>query len=386
MEKKPSSLHLLPILFGFFVMGFVDVVGIASNYVKDDFALTDTVANLLPSMVFLWFFVFSVPTGILMNRIGRKNTVLLSIFVTGLAMLVPLASYTYIIILVAFALLGIGNTILQVALNPLLTNIVSDEKLASTLTLGQFVKAISAFLGPILAGIAASQLGNWKLIFPIYAAITLLSGAWLLAVPIVREKAVEAGSVKKNFTDSLSLLGDRFIFALFLGILLIVGVDVGMNTSVPKLLMERCGLALSDAGYGTSYYFAARTVGTFLGAIILSKISTRYFFPVSMILAMAGGFWLLIASSEPAIYAAVVLIGLSCANIFSVIFSLAMQHKPERANDISGLMIMGVAGGAIFPLLMGVASDGLGGQHGSVIVLLACMAYLTIFAFARSRK
>ena len=127
MDKKSSSLHLLPILFGFFVMGFVDVVGIASNYVKNDFALSDTVANLLPSMVFLWFFVFSVPTGILMNRIGRKNTVLLSIFVTGLAMLVPLVSYTYVAVLVAFALLGIGNTILQVSLNPLLTNIV-DRK------------------------------------------------------------------------------------------------------------------------------------------------------------------------------------------------------------------------------------------------------------------
>lgn len=136
-------------------------------------------ANLLPMMVFLWFAVFSVPTGMLMNKIGRKNTVLLSMVITIIAMLVPLIAYDYIVVLIAFALLGVGNTILQVSLNPLVSNVVNAEKLTSRLTLGQFIKAIASFLGPIIAGFAAASLGNWKLLFPIFTGITLLSSLWL---------------------------------------------------------------------------------------------------------------------------------------------------------------------------------------------------------------
>src|ERR1017187_6587406 len=113
-QIQPSSMtKALPVLFGFFVMGFVDFVGTATNYVKVDFKLTDTVANTLPMVVFLWFAIFSIPTSLLMNKIGRKKTVVVSMVVTLVAMLVPLASYTFPAFLLAFALLGIGNTILQ---------------------------------------------------------------------------------------------------------------------------------------------------------------------------------------------------------------------------------------------------------------------------------
>src|SRR5690554_1513126 len=97
--KQSPVVKVLPIMFAFFIMGFVDVVGISTNYVKADFHLTDTMANFLPSMVFIWFAVFSVPSGMLMNRIGRKNTVLLSIVLTGTALLIPFISYSYFSVL-----------------------------------------------------------------------------------------------------------------------------------------------------------------------------------------------------------------------------------------------------------------------------------------------
>ena len=79
--NKSSKLSIIPVMLCFFAMGFVDLVGIASNYVKEDLNLNDATANLFPSLVFFWFLIFSVPTGILMNKIGRKKTVLLSLLV-----------------------------------------------------------------------------------------------------------------------------------------------------------------------------------------------------------------------------------------------------------------------------------------------------------------
>ncbi len=359
-------------------MGFVDVVGIATNYVKQDFNLSDTLANLLPMMVFLWFGVFSVPTGLLMNSIGRKKTVVLSMAITFVAMLVPLIAYKFELVLVAFALLGIGNTILQVSLNPLLSNVVRGDRLTSSLTWGQFIKAIASFLGPIIAGFAASSLGNWKMLFPIFAGVTLLSTLWLFFTGI-EEKPVEGKT--SSFGACFGLLKDSNILMFFLGILAVVGIDVGLNITVPKFLMERCNILLDQAGLGTSLYFIARTTGTFVGAILLVKFSARKFFIISMVGAIIGMVAMLMMNNLWAILFFVFIVGFAVANVFSIIFSAALQKKPERANEISGLMIMGVAGGAVIPPLMGVVSDA-AGQTGGLAVLLGAMIYLLFLAFS----
>lgn len=377
MKENSSVIKVLPVLFGFFVMGFVDLVGIATNYVKQDFSLSDTLANLLPMTLFLWFAVLSVPTGLLMNKLGRKNTVILSMIITFLAMLIPLISYSFPMMLVAFGLLGIGNTIIQVSLNPLLTNVVRGDRLTSSLTLGQFIKAIAAFLGPIIAGVAAGSFGNWKYIFVIFAVVTVLSGLWLLATPIHEEPVNQSGS---SFASSFSLLKDRTILMLFLGIVFVVGVDVGLNTTIPKYLMERCGILLEKAGLGTSLYFIARTVGAFAGAILLVKLSGRKFFIVSMFIAIPALLVMLLIGNLWGILSMVFILGLTVANVFSIIFSAALKRKPERANEISGLLIMGVAGGAVIPLIMGITSDSVG-QTGGMAVLLVALGYLLYSAF-----
>ncbi|WP_295123004.1 sugar MFS transporter [uncultured Chitinophaga sp.] len=375
--SKSSVLQLAPILFGFFIMGFVDVVGIATSYVKSDFALSDTLSNLLPMAVFLWFLIFSVPTGMLMNRIGRKRTVQLSLVVTGIGLLVPMLSYTLPIVLGAFALLGIGNTLLQVALNPLLTNVVSKDKLTSVLTTGQFIKAISSFLGPIIAAFAVARFSNWQYLFPVFAVITVLSFLWLSATPLKEDDRKENTS---TIRECFALLGDGKIFLYFLGILTLVGIDVGLNVSGPRILMERTGAALQDAGYVASVYFVFKTAGTFLGAIMLAKWPAKSFYLASAVAAIAAMVLLLFATNSPAIYVAIALAGFACANIFSILFSFALQRKPEHSNEVSGLLIMGVSGGAIFPVLMGVASDAAGAQWGAVVVLLVCCVYHCVLA------
>jgi len=372
MKNESSVTKVLPVLFGFFIMGLVDLVGIATNYVKQDFALSDTLANMLPMTLFVWFGVLSVPTSIMMNKLGRKRTVILSMAITLLAMLLPLIAYNFPMMLVAFGLLGIGNTIIQVSLNPLLTNVVRGDRLTSSLTLGQFIKAIAAFLGPIIAAVAAARFGNWKLVFLIFAGITVISGLWL-QFTFIHENTVNQSS--SSFKSSFSLLKDKTILMLFLGIILVVGVDVGLNTTIPKFLMERCNIVLEKAELGTSLYFVARTVGTFLGAILLVKLSGRKFFIVSMLVAIPALLIMLLISNMWGILSMVFIIGFAIANVFSIIFSAALKKMPDRANEISGLLIMGIAGGAVFPLIMGITSDSIG-QTGGMAVLMIALVYL----------
>lgn len=370
---------LIPIMLCFFAIGFVDLVGIASNYVKADLNLTDSEANIFPSLVFFWFLIFSVPTGILMNKIGRKKTVMLSLVVTFVSLLIPVFGDNYGVMLCSFSLLGIGNALMQTSLNPLLSNIISGDKLASSLTFGQFVKAIASFLAPYIAMWGATQamptfgLG-WRVLFPVYMVIAVIAVLWLGATPIEEEKPDKAS----GFVSCLKLLGSPFILLCFLGIMCHVGIDVGTNTTAPKILMERLGMTLDEAGFATSLYFIFRTLGCFSGAIILQKVSARSFFVVSvicMLLAMAG---LFVSDAEAVIYTAIALIGFGNSNIFSIIFSQALLAVPEKKNEISGLMIMGLFGGTVFPLFMGFASDAMG-QDGAVAVMTVGVIYLLFY-------
>lgn len=377
--NKLKYAKLVPIMLCFFAMGFVDLVGIASNYVKADLNLTDSEANIFPSLVFFWFLIFSVPTGILMNKIGRKKTVMLSLVVTFVSLLIPVFGDNYGVMLCSFSLLGIGNALMQTSLNPLLSNIISGDKLASSLTFGQFVKAIASFLAPYIAMWGATQamptfgLG-WRVLFPVYMVIAVIAVLWLGATPIEEEKPDKAS----GFVSCLKLLGSPFILLCFLGIMCHVGIDVGTNTTAPKIFMERLGMTLDEAGFATSLYFIFRTLGCFSGAIILQKVSARSFFVVSvicMLLAMAG---LFVSDAEAVIYTAIALIGFGNSNIFSIIFSQALLAVPEKKNEISGLMIMGLFGGTVFPLFMGFASDAMG-QDGAVAVMTVGVIYLLFY-------
>ena len=384
MKNKHSISKILPVLFGFFIVGFGDVVGITSMHVKEDLLgsfspeFRDTLSNLIPVALFSMFLIFSIPTGMLMNKIGRKKTVLLSNIITIVAMFIPLIEYTFAMSLIAFALLGIANTILQVSLNPLLSNVVQSDKLTSSLTAGQFVKAISSFSGPFIAAFAATILGNWQYIFPIYAVITLISTIWLMATPIQTEPLTGKAS---SFGSVFGLLKDKTIFLLFLGIIFVVGVDVGLNTSAPKILIERCGMTSIDAGYGTSMYFAFRTTGAFIGAILLVKYSLVKFFKVITIIAVLALITLIFMQDKVSIFILFGILGLSIANVFSIIFSMAIQLKPDNANEISGLMITGIFGGAVIPFIMGLSSDIIGSQIGSILVILLSAIYLLYSAF-----
>ena len=367
---------IVPVMLCFFAMGFVDLVGIASNYVKEDLQLSDSTANVLPSLVFFWFLIFSVPTGMLMNKIGRKNTVLVSLVVTVVSLLMPLFGESFPLMLVSFSLLGIGNALMQTSLNPLVSSVIKGGNLASTLTFGQFVKAIASFMAPYIAmwGAMATMptfgLG-WRVLFPVYMIIGVLASIFLLSTPIEEEPADNASSV----IDCVKLLSRPVILLSFLGIMCHVGIDVGTNTTAPKILMERHEMTLNDAAFATSLYFIFRTIGCLTGSFFLRVISNRLFFIISVVMMALAMIGLGFGTSKTILYVSIALVGYGNSNIFSLVFTQALLSDKSRQNEISGLMIMGLFGGTIFPLFMGIASDAIG-QAGAVAVMALGVIYL----------
>lgn len=374
--SNTNKMAIVPVMLCFFAMGFVDLVGIASNYVKEDLQLSDSVANVLPSLVFFWFLIFSVPTGMLMNRIGRKKTVLLSLIVTVVSLLLPLFGENFPLMLVSFSLLGIGNALMQTSLNPLVSSVIQGN-LASTLTFGQFVKAIASFLAPYiamwgaLATIPSFGMG-WRILFPIYMVIGILASLLLASTPI--NEPVPEGKAS-SFVDCVKLLSRPIVLLSFIGIMCHVGIDVGTNTTAPKILMERHEMTLNDAAFATSLYFIFRTIGCLTGSFFLRVLSNRLFFIISVVMMALAMLGLGFGTSKSVLYVAIALVGYGNSNIFSLVFSQALLSDQSRQNEISGLMIMGLFGGTVFPLFMGFASDAMG-QAGAVAVMALGVVYL----------
>ena len=382
-KQNSSLMKVVPVMFCFFAMGFVDLVGVASNYVKADLNLSDSLANFLPSLVFVWFVLFSIPTGVLMNKIGRKKTVLLSLIVTLLALLLPLFGNTLPLMLIAFSLLGIGNAIMQTSLNPLVTCVMQGGNLASTLTFGQFIKAIASFIAPFIASWGAASViptfgYDWRILFAVFLVVGIIATLVLFSVQIEEPVAdVKEEGVGTQFVNAFKLLGNPIVLLSFIGIACHVGIDVGTNTIAPKILQERLGLTLNDAAFATSVYFIGRTVGCFTGSFFLRMMKTQYFFIISTVLMAVAMVLMYTGSSMFLLLAGFAIVGYGNSNIFSMCFANALQAVPEKQNEVSGLMIMGLVGGTVFPFAMGLASDAMGGQAGAVL----CMAVGVIYLF-----
>ena len=357
-------------------MGFVDIVGVSVGYAQRDFDLSPTMAQLIPSMVFIWFFILSIPIGILQNNFGKRKILLFGILSTAFGMFVPFINYTFTSLLLCFVLLGIGNTIIQVSSNPLLQEVVSKRKFSSFMSLSQFIKAISSLLGPIIVTYMVSGFGDWKLVFMIYGITSLISGVWLAFTPIVETTS----PIKASFKTSLSLLKNPLVASMVLAIFLIVGLDVGMNTNIQNLLVQKFGITLERASLGISVYFFALMISRFAGALLLARINNQKFLFWSSLLTVLFILVLIVAPNATLSIILIFLVGLSSGNLFPLIFSLTVNKIPERSNEISGLMIMAVVGGAVIPPVMGMVNR-VGGISISFIVLLVCASYVLLSTY-----
>ena len=382
---------LLPMLAGFFVMGFGDIIGTVMNQVRNEcVANADRISYLMPIFAYLWFLVISIPTGILCGRFGRKNAVEIALLVTIAAMFVPLAAnaerwYLYI---VAFAMIGIGNTIIQAALPALMSNVVAPDQLTSRISLGQFVKAICAALTPVFVYLTATALGNWKLLFPLYGALTVVAALWLwfTSIPDERGGTHSSASATTTFGSCLAMLKHPYVLAMTAGILFSVGADVGFAVAIPEYLKNVYKVSLDKAGMGPTVYFVAKTLAAIGGAALFAKVSAAKCFPWCMglgILATAGIF---LAGTPFVFLACVFLAALATANSFGMCMGLALDKVPEKANEITSLMVMAIVGGGIVTPVLGFVQSSSAGATGIVCVLLACLAYLFVLGLFAGRS
>lgn len=373
MYKTLSFRFVAPVLMSFFVMSFCDLVGIGVDRIKLDFTLSNTLAQLIPSAVFLWFFVLSVPVGILQDRIGKRLVLNLGMGITALGLFLPFFFYSFGMALMGFVLLGIGNTIVQVSANPLLVDVVPTGRRSSFLSFSQFVKAIGSMIAAPLAGWFALRFGDWKLLFLVFGVVSVLSVIWLYFTPI--DETRNSGK-RATFGSSFQLLGTGYISMMVLGIFLVVGIDVGINAFSGQFMLAKFQSAQTFAESGRSVYFFGKMLGTFGGAILLAKLSARRFFIGSAIAGLASLLALILAPTDITAMVMIFVAGLGIANIFPIIFSLTVEKYPTRSNEISGLMIMAVCGGAVLPPFMGWISDLTGNVTASMYVLVAAVLYL----------
>lgn len=363
---------VLPVLMAAILMGFADIVGVATGYIKNDFGLTDGLAQLIPFMALVWFFFLSVPVGILQDKYGKKTILNIGMGFIGFGMIIPFFHYSFAVMLPAMVLMGIGNTIVQVSANPLLMNVVPKDKFSSFMSLSQFLKAISSLLGPIIATFFALKFGNWKLVFAVYAGTSLLAVLWLYFTRIEESKINEKPA---TFKSCFSLLKNKFVILMVLGIFFLVGADVGMNTNIANYLQSSFSLSLEQASLGISIYFAALMIGRFLGAIMLNWVPAKKFLFGTAALALLSMIAMIFAPSVMIARIAIFMAGLGSGNLFPLIFTITLEKMPNRANEVSGLMIMAISGGAIIPPIMGVLSANVG-MIASLMVLVVCMLYI----------
>lgn len=372
MEQKNKMSKLMPVLMAFFVMSFIDLVGVGVDFVKPDFQLSNTLAQLIPSAAFLWFFVLSLPVGILQDRIGKRNMLNIGMIVTAFGLLIPFLVYSFPMVLLGFAFLGIGNTIVQVSANPLLVDVVSAKSRSSFLSFSQFVKAIGSMIAPPLAGWFALQFGDWKIFFLVSGIVSILTVAWLASVKIDETRNLEK---RATFSSSIKLLSTGFITMMVLCIFLIVGIDVGVNAVSGQFFAGKFNSDPLVAKSARSVYFFGKMLGTFGGALLLTMLSSRKFFLWSSVLALLSILALVVAPTEMTAMVIVFIVGLGVANIFPLVFSITVERYPDRSNEISGLMIMAVSGGAVIPLLIGWLTDFSASVTVGLFVLVACAVY-----------
>ncbi len=390
MSKQIKYSHLIPVLLSFFVMSFADLVGTGVDELKQSADTPRYVLQLIPFVALIWYFLLSVPVGIWQDKIGKKKALNIGILITAAGLFIPVFGNTLVVILLAFSVLGIGNVIIQVSANPLLVDIVPEDRSSSFLSLSQFFKSIGSMVGPFVAGITGPWIagllgdhseGAWRYGLYLFGLVAVISWAWLSVVKV--DETRNEGE-KATFSSCFKLLGNNFVFMMVMGIFLVVGIDVAMNSNIGNFLELKMGIDAETAKYGKSMYFFAKMIGTFVGAILLTKLSSRGFLIGSSLLAIVALLALTFTTNALAAWIIIFIISLGVSNIFPLLFSIAVGKMPARANEISGLMMMAISGGAIIPFIVGYAMDMW--LPGGILVLVACAVYLLYLGLSPKTK
>ena len=367
---KVDKRLLGPVLAGFFIMGFCDMVAPITGRIAAELPPEQQqLVSFLPTMVFLWFLVLSLPIAAAMNRIGRKATALAGYAFTIVGLTVPYAAGAAcapVWYFVGFGLLGIGNTAIQVAVNPLLATSVPESRMTSYLTVGQIFRNTSLLLlAPVVTALTAWT-GSWLL--PLYAGLTVLGGIWLQCTAVTDPPRRQGAGT--GLKGCLQLLRHPTVLISTLGVACFIAGDVGIGYLSVRLIDDPSSILT------TTGFYACRIVGTLVGAWTLVRVSDTKYLGWNMALALVLCVALFFLRNNTAIYAAVGILGFTMACVFATFYAVATRAVPERANEVAGLMILAISAGAVSGPVCGAIIRMTGDPHRGMFFVGACICYM----------
>ncbi len=371
-----------PIFLAFLVMGIADAMGPMASAVQENYNLSAVIATLLTFFVFIAFAVFSVPGGVLAARIGKKNLLLLGLGLNIVAMAVPtFINPGFMVLLICIFVLGIGTTFLQVAGNPIMRDVSAEGRYSRNLAMAQGIKGLgsagSSYLVGLVLILPVFAAMGWRGVFPVFLAFMILAFIFVASLKIEETKA----EIPPSIGSSLGLLREPVFALAVLGIFLYVGAEVCMGRFL-KPTLENFGFTADRAALlGPTIFFSTITFGRLVGGSI--NLNAHTFFRISAALGLLGVVFIM-TGIEYLTVIGVILGGLGFANIWPMLFSITIEEKPDRASELSGLMVMAISGGALVPLVMGELVDK-GMLALSYIVPVICFTYLLIISL-RGRK
>lgn len=385
-----------PIFLAFLAMGFGDVVGPLVSLVKDTFQVSNFVASLMTTSGFLMFGILSIPIGVFQDTKGKKYILSLGLIIALFGLLIPMFFGMYgpqtiidpgsniklYALFVAIFLLGAGATILQVAGNPIMRDVSPPGRYSSNLSLGQSVKAVGSSMGFLIPPGAVVWFGlDWTILFPVFAIIIIITLIWVQSINIKEQRAADIAPA--SLQSSFTLLKNPFVLMMVLGIFLYVGAEISMSAQIPILMANVYGFEDFGLWLAWGLFFLPIFLGRLAGAILLRKVKAGKFFLFSVLLSVLGLFFLFFGSQYVA-FAGIVMVGLGFSNVFPLIFSITVDAMPERSNELSGLMVTAIVGGALVPPITGAVAD-LNVLLGFVVPA-ACIVYVLVLAVRSFNK
>lgn len=346
-----KSCRVLALLFGYLSMSMVDGIGVAVDRLGNGYGFPASVVAALPVMIFVWFLLLSLPFGFACERFGRRRVAFAGLAMTAAAMFIPLAAGLgpAPVYLAAFALLGVANVAMQVALPPMAVESVPAGGGCGRVMAFLSAKTAMAAAIPFFIALFAMT-GHWEAVFPAGGLLAVVAAIAVFRLPADCDRS--SGVSRPKFSGVVRLLADPFVALLVAAFALGVCQDVWLNLAMPGMQRDYYGWGDARLGYGATTYFAVKIPAMLAGAVLLPR-SRLPVFGACSVAAVAAGIGLLLVSPPICLFfAAVVLVSLGSANFYGVVFGMLAARHPDRTDALSALLVMSISSGALVAPIM----------------------------------
>ncbi len=388
------------ILITFFVISFLtNILGALNPNVSASYSLTETMAGFLPFAFFIAYGVMSIPSGFLLEKWGEKRMMILAFMLAFLGALIFAVYPGFNVFVVSLFTIGTGMAVLQVVINPLLRVAGGEEHYAFNSVLAQLIFGLASFISPQMYSYLVTNIDNgnvqkpfiemmtdmvpkamsWVSVYWVFALLSILMIVVILFVKFPRVELQEDEKVGSK--DSyVELFKNKYVILYFLGIFAYVGTEQGISYWMSKFLSVYHGFNPDTVGAdAVSYFWGLMTIGGVLGLILLklldSKQVLRWFTILAMISLVTG----LFGSDRLSLWAFPVS-GFFLSVMYPVIVSLGLNSVSKHHGSFAGILMTGIAGGAVVQILIGGISD-LTSLKTGMIFLFITLGYILSISF-----